>query len=145
MVEMITEYCKLRRKVSNKAKLYLDGAGTIEYFFDESMDETMFFSVKFVKGRKVTAKTLSGKEIIRELSQKSNYKMVLISVREEEKPFVFKALNEVSKVKGYSDPIVEVEKAIMYFPKLRYSDLGLLKYLCDRSMNDYRILLASGN
>lgn len=145
MVEMITEYCKLRRKVSNKAKLYLDGAGTIEYFFDESMDETMVFSVKFVKGRKVTAKTLSGKEIIRELSQKSNYKMVLISVREEEKPFVFKALNEVSKVKGYSDPIVEVEKAIMYFPKLRYSDLGLLKYLCDRSMNDYRILLASGN
>lgn len=145
MVKMITGYYKQRKPAINSVKIYLYGVGAIEFFPNGSMHEDKVFSVDFVSRRKIITKILSQKEFVNELVNRNNYKMVFISVNNADEIFVFKALNEVTKVQGVSAPIIEVGGTIMYFPKLRYSDLGLLRVLCDKNMKDYRLLMASGN
>ena len=102
------------------------------------------YRVNLFKNRKVMEKKLSLNMLEELLSNECKYQMVTINVRKEKKD-IYIIISKVSKKKGICSPFIEMEDCILYFPQLRYSDLDLLRYLCEqKKIEGYRLLMVSG-
>ena len=130
-----------------RTKLYLDTVGTVEYLSNESTAKKLTYFVILLTKNKILTELLSLDELENELLQIRNLKMVFISVPNTKRASIYKILNKISKKRGTCSPLIEIDKAIIYFPQLRYSDLGLLRFLCQQNKNikEYKLLMASGN
>lgn len=105
------------------------------------------YSVLLFKNRKIEKKYLSLMRFKEELIKLRKCKIVSISVVNRDKNQIYKIISEVSRKKGVCAPMLELADAIIYFPQLSYSDIGLLRYLCEknREMLDYKLLMAYGD
>lgn len=101
------------------------------------------YRVNLFKNKKITQKELSLDEMERLLSNKCKCQMITINSKEDKKK-IYGIIGKASKRNGSCSPFIEVEDCIMYFPQLGYSDLDLLKYLCEqRKIERYKLLMAS--
>lgn len=102
------------------------------------------YRVNLFKKKAVIEKKLSLDAIEDLLSNKWKYQMISIDCKEDKKD-IYRVIGKVSKKNGICSPFIELENCIIYFPQLRYSDLDLLKYLCEqRKIERYRLLMVSG-
>ena len=102
------------------------------------------YRISFIKNEKIVQKELSLDKMEALLTNKCKYQMVIIHLKEDKKE-IYSILGKVSKKNGMCAPFIELEDGVMYFPQLRYSDLDLLKYLCEqRKMKRYKLLMVSG-
>lgn len=113
----------------------------------EDVSENIECSVLLFKNRKIEKKYLSPLQIKEELIKLRKCKAVSISVRNRDKNQIYKIISEVSRKKGVCAPMLELADAIIYFPQLNYSDIGLLRFLCEKNgdMPDYKLLMAYGD
>lgn len=102
--------------------------------FGESGSDISYTIFWFSK-KKIASKQVSISDLESELNSKKKVKMVMILVQNAQKEQIYDALSEISRKKGICSPIIELENAILYFPELRYSDLGLLAFLCEQKVN----------
>lgn len=102
------------------------------------------YKVRFYKNKLVKEEDFQYERIRETLFRKNDYKMVIIEAGDYKRD-VYYLLGEITKKKGYGSPFIANDNSITYFPKLRYSDIELLKHLCEQKMkkNDYKILVAS--
>lgn len=102
------------------------------------------FRVDLCKKDRVVEKELSIEQIEKLLSNDCNYKMIKI-FPQKNKGEIYNVFRKVAKIKGVCAPFLELEDSIIYFPMLRYSDLDLLRYLCENSrIKKYKLLMTSG-
>lgn len=107
-------------------------------------DLTKKIKVVFYSKKKIVRKELDREELVNMLLKKSIFRMVSICVCDS-KEIVYGVLSEVSAIRGVASPFVLRQDNIIYFPQLRYSDLGLIKYMCENEkMEKYKLLMASG-
>lgn len=97
--------------------------------------EEQIFTTFFVSRRKTDMKSLSVGELETEIRDCDYAKMIMIMTKEDGVYKIRELLNRISKERGVCSPIIEKDRAIMYFPKLRYSDMGLLEYICEHKAN----------
>ncbi|RHV65874.1 hypothetical protein DXB18_08340 [Clostridium sp. OM02-18AC] len=110
-------------------------------FLDSSQK---LFCVRLIKKGKIKEMKLSFNELEKLMSSKCKYQMIFIDSKEQ-KNLICSLINKVSKIKGVCSPFIERDDGIIYFPQLRYADVGLLKYLCEqRKIEKYKLFLASG-
>lgn len=94
-----------------------------------------FFTTFFVSTKKTDMKELSLGELEAEIRDCAHAKMVMIMAKEDCAYKVRELLNKLSKERGICSPVIEKGRSILYFPKLRYSDMGLLEYICMQNVN----------
>ena len=144
MNAIIKSYFERLRKRFREVKIYNGNNNTVEdvgyYIVNESSKvHTVFYSKKML-----VKKCLTYEQLKHELINSSGFMMISIATNECKKE-IYSVLGAVSKYNGISAPFIEIQNNIIYFPKLRYSDLGLIKHLCElNNMKEYRLLLASG-
>lgn len=119
----------------------------VEIPMGEDAFENTKYSVLFFKDKKIKKKYLLPVQFKEELIKLRKCKLVSISVRNRDKNQIYKIIGEVSRKKGICAPILELADAIIYFPQLNYSDIGLLRHLCEENGNmlDYKLLMAYGD
>ena len=98
--------------------------------------------LNYIKKNKSIEKKMSLEEVEELLSNKCNFKMVVIVSNMKKE--IYSVISNVSRLKGICSPFIELENSIMYFPQLSYSDLGFLKYLCEqKNMKNYKLHIVS--
>ncbi len=99
--------------------------------------------VSLFSKKRVVKKRLSIPELQYTLLKNNNYRIVLISSNGC-KNSIYNMLGTVSEIKGVSSPFLEDNNNILYFPKLRYSDLGLIRHFCDlEQKREYKLRMVS--
>lgn len=98
---------------------------------NDQNEEEKLYSTYFVSSKKRERKVLSIMELEKEIRNCRRVKMIMIEngVYGE----VYSLLCKISKERGICSPIIELEKALLFFPELRYSDMGLLDYICEQN------------
>ncbi len=116
-------------------------------FFDvnqSSAEMEVEILVSLFSKNRVVKKKLSMQELQNILLKNNNYRIVLISSNDGNN--IYRLLGTVSKIKGFSSPFLEDENNILYFPKLRYSDIGLIRYFCNlEHKNEYKLRMVCSN
>lgn len=115
----------------------------LSFIFDVSViddthirkDEEQLYTTFFVSRKKTNMKELSLGELEKEIRDCVHAKMIMIMKKEDRVYEVRELLNKLSKERGICSPVIEMDRAILYFPKLRYSDMGLLDYICIHNLN----------
>lgn len=97
--------------------------------------EEQIFTTFFVSRKKTEMRSLSVEELETEICDCDYAKMIMIMTKGDSANKIRELLNKISKERGVCSPIIEKDRAIMYFPKLRYSDMGLLEYICEHKAN----------
>ena len=106
------------------------------------IDMPELFRVILFKKNKSIEKKMSLEEVEELLSNKCNFKMVVIVSNMKKE--IYSVISNVSRLKGICSPFIELENSIMYFPQLSYSDLGFLKYLSEqKNMKNYKLHIVS--
>lgn len=106
------------------------------------IDMPELFRVILFKKNKSIEKKMSLEEVEELLSNKCNFKMVVIVSNMKKE--IYSVISNVSRLRGICSPFIELENSIMYFPQLSYSDLGFLKYLCEqKNMKNYKLHIVS--
>jgi len=99
------------------------------------------FELILYKKNKIKKIKLSFNELEEFLINKCNYQMVFITSRERKKD-IYNLINKVSKKRGICAPFIELDAGVMYFPQLKYADVGLLRYLCEQEkIKKYKLLM----
>jgi len=113
---------------------------SISYLKREDSDKV---HVSFVTKDKTIEKDLTMEQLESALVDTKKYKFINIDT-ENCRNDVYGVISNVSTHKGVCAPFLETYHNIIYFPKLRYSDVGLLKYICDSNIvGDYKLLMAN--
>lgn len=110
-------------------------------------DKEQLYTTFFVSKKKKEMKELSLEELENEIRGCKNAKMILIQKRKACLYEVRAILDRISKERGICSPIIEMDRAIMYFPELRYSDMGLLDYICKQNgdLDDYSLKMTGSS
>lgn len=144
MKNIVMAYCDQLVKRSIRVNVYDRNMETHEKFVFLPNQSAKNYRVNLLKNRKVVQKELSLDKIEELLTNKCKYQMVTIYSKEEKKE-IYSIIGKVSKKNGICSPFIELEDCVMYFPQLRYSDLDLLRYLCEqRKIKRYKLLMVSG-
>ncbi len=99
--------------------------------------------VSFMTKDKTIEKNLTMSQLENALGDDKKYKLINIDMGNFRKD-IYCVIGNVSEHKGICAPFLETCNNIIYFPKLRYSDVGLLRYICDSEIvGDYKLLMAS--
>ena len=98
-------------------------------------NENRLFTTFFVSRTKKDMKELSLGELETEIRDCAHAKMIMIMTKEDYAYEVRELLNKLSKERGICSPVIEKDRSILYFPQLRYSDMGLLEYICMHNVN----------
>ena len=117
---------------------------------DEFMEDdncAKSYTIFLVTKKRVSKEVMSLAELKLEMSRNQKIKMVMILFENNQRKYIHDMFCEISREKGICSPIIELDKGMLYFPELRYSDLGLLMFLCERNIDnkDYRLFMSSGN
>ncbi len=127
----------------NGVKVYDADKKTFFYVDQNSIETEAEMRVSFFSKNKVVKKRFSIQELQEALLKNNNFKMVLISSNDD-KNSIYNMLRSVSEIKGFSSPFLEDINNILYFPKLRYSDLGLIRCFCDlEQKKEYKLQMVS--
>ena len=134
---------KLRPESRSKINIYDERKSVVTVIDCFPNEIPIAFNVSFYNKKNIETKELTLKQLEIEIIQNKNSKMIIIETKEY-KEYIYGVLGKISKNKGFCSPFIEEPNCIVYFPMLRYSDLGLIKYFCDqRKMKNYRLLIAS--
>lgn len=123
----------------------------LSFIFDvsgvEDNKKERLFTTFFVSRRKIMMKELPLDELKTEIRGCRRVKMIMIMIEDKCTDEVSELLNNVSKERGICSPVIEVNKAIMYFPELKYSDMGLLDYICKQNLDldDYSLKMSGSS
>ncbi len=146
MSKLIKVFDSKTQNCKEYEKLFVEEMQTVEHLSNKQ-DEKIIYSVFFFGKGIIKKRDLSLLQLQEELFRLRKCKMVSVFVRKKDKLQIFKIISEVSRRRGICAPMLEIDDAIIYFPQLNYSDLGLLRYLCekDHNMSDYKLLFACGD
>ena len=116
---------------------------SLSFIFDVSVigdkhimkNKNQLYTTFFVSRKKTDMKELSLGELEAEIRDCAHAKMIMIMTKEDCAYEVRELLNKLSKERGICSPVIEKDRSILYFPKLRYSDMGLLEYICMHNVN----------
>lgn len=123
----------------------------LSFIFDvsgvEDNKRERLFTTFFASRRKIMMKELPLDELKTEIRGCRHVKMIMIMIEDKCADEVSELLNNVSKERGICSPVIEVNKAIMYFPELKYSDMGLLDYICKQNsdLDDYSLKMSGSS
>lgn len=134
-------------KIRQRTKLYLYGAGIIEYNSINSSQEKERCSAAFVEKNKIRTEDVPIENLKYELDCTKKMKMICFSTLNTTRCAIYKMLNDFSQKKGICAAIIETATDILYFPNSNYSELGLLNYLSgyNGNMSNYRLLMTNSN
>lgn len=100
--------------------------------------------VQFYSQKKNVEKKMTADELREELLKNHLHKMISVNCSMD-RDDVFSFFADVSSRKGICSPIVEIEDKFLFFPQLKYSDIGLLSQICVQRFGEekFNIVLAS--
>ncbi len=138
MNTIIKKYFELFQRIKH-VRIHDILSGTTDNIIYLKCAESDKAHVSFVTRGMTTEKDLTMEQLERAVVNTKKYKFIIIDTKNCRND-VYGVIGNISKHKGICAPFLETYHSIIYFPKLRYSDVGLLQYMV---LGDYKLLMAS--